>query len=522
MFKQLPKPARILVIISLSLAAISGCTSVPPNINQTESYAYSDTQDTELAITADGHLQQHPDEDAFMLLQDGVDAFVARALLAKHAERSIDAQYYAFQNDRIAKLFTVLLWEAAERGVRVRLLVDDMYMEGRDKGIIAFDSHPNIEVRIFNPFNRTFNRMTQMLYGLGTVTRRMHNKSFTVDNAMTIVGGRNIGDEYYNAAAEAAFADLDVIAIGKVVKDVSSVFDLYWNSASAYPATTLISKRPSEEEKKTLIDNLLAYSEQQKDSPYMRELLTSPLYKDIQNQKEVFYPGDAVVLADHPDKIINPRSEKSLHLTPKLEPYFDAIKHELLIVSPYFVPGKEGVEFLSGIAERGVRVRILTNSLASNDIYYVHAGYSKYRKALLRNGIEIFELNKKLSENTDRSTVSGFIEASLHAKTFLLDGDRIFIGSLNLDPRSFNENTEIGLVIDNRDITSQVKQQIGGNLEQVAYRLELTEHDDSSESLRWHGYDNGQRVTYDVDPHTTFWERFGAGLLRLLPIESQL
>ena len=514
--------ARLLAIALLALAAVSGCTILPPNVNQVESYAFTDTQDTSLAVAADRHLQKHPDEDAFMLLQNGIEAFVARAVLAQRAERSLDVQYYAYHNDLIGKLFTTLLWQAAERGVRVRLLVDDWAMEAGDKGIIAFDSHPNIEVRVFNPLNPTYGRLPQVIFGLGTVTRRMHNKSFTADNAMAILGGRNIGDEYYNANPDIAFADLDVVAIGDVVQDVSHTFDTYWNSISAYPVTTFISERPDDKEKQALIDKLLAFSEQQEDSSYIRALLSSPLYNDIQNQKEIFYPGDATVLADHPDKIINPRSKKSLHLTPKLLPYFDAVDKNLFIVSPYFVPGKEGVEFLSGIAERGVRVQVLTNSLASNDIYYVHAGYSKYRKALLRNGVEIYELNKKLAENTDRSTVSGFRAAALHAKTFLLDDDHIFVGSLNLDPRSFNENTEIGLVINNRDITSQVKQEISNNLEQTSYRLELVEHDDGTEALRWHGYDNGQPVSYRTEPHTTFWQRFGIGLLKLLPIESQL
>lgn len=224
------------LIIIVLLLLLSNCASLPENTNRNESYAFTDTQNTRLGKDVQAELKQSKAENGFVLLGSGLDAFVARAALAESAERSLDVQYYLYHNDLVGKLFTGFLWQAAERGVRVRILVDDMGLEGRDEGVIAIDSHPNIELRIFNPFDRDIGRSAQFVTGLGSVTRRMHNKSFTADNQVAILGGRNIGNEYYDADPTLEFADLDVLAIGDVVKDVSKSFDAYWNSSLAYPA----------------------------------------------------------------------------------------------------------------------------------------------------------------------------------------------------------------------------------------------------------------------------------------------
>ena len=245
------------LILFVSLLLLSNCASLPENTDRKESYAFTDTQNTTLGKDVQAEIKQGKAENGFVLLGSGLDAFVARAALAEVAERSLDVQYYLYHNDLVGNLFTGFLWQAAERGVRVRILIDDMGMSGRDEGVVALDAHPNIELRIFNPFDREISRSAQMLTGLGSVTRRMHNKSFTIDNVITIVGGRNIGNEYYDADPTLEFADLDVLVIGNVVKEVSDSFDMYWNSALAYPAKTIIKKRPSEEELQQLEDIIL-------------------------------------------------------------------------------------------------------------------------------------------------------------------------------------------------------------------------------------------------------------------------
>ena len=446
---------EILIVSFLLLA--SGCASLPDNNSRQASYALTDTDDTTFGQLAAKRIQtEGQGQDGFLLLKNGLDAFVARAILTHHAERSIDLQYYLYHSDLVGYLFMDLLVKAAERGVRVRLLIDDMDLEGRDASLIALDSHPNIELRVFNPFDRDLGRIPQYVSGFGSVTRRMHNKSFTVDNQVTVVGGRNIGNEYFDADPTLEFADLDVLAIGGVVMDVSRSFDLYWNSELSYPATTIIDERPTEEDIKGMFKRLEEYAEQHKDSDYMNALQGSDLANKMRAKKVEYIYGNAVVVYDLPEKISSDRNATELHLMTQLEPYFEGIKNELIIFSPYFVPGKEGVEFFKMLADKGVRVKILTNSLASNDVSVVHAGYSKYRKALLRAGVELYEMDKKLTrkQRKEKKGVGGSSKASLHAKSFVLDREKVFIGSLNLDPRSFYENSEIGVIIKSAEMAA--------------------------------------------------------------------
>lgn len=508
----------------LFLLLLSGCASLPDNSKRTESYAITNTLETKLGKGLQASRDQGETQDGFIILGKGLDAFVARAALAEVAERSLDVQYYLYHNDLIGHLFTAQLLRAADRGVRVRLLVDDMDMEDRDHGILAIDNHPNIEIRIFNPFDRNLSRVPQFVTGLGTLTRRMHNKSFTADNVATILGGRNIGNAYFDANPSLEFADLDVLAIGEVVKDVSSSFDLYWNNELAYPATTLIETPISDEQAHDIRNQLHAFLEQQKDLDYMQALQTSTLAKNIREDKVEFILGDAVIVVDHPDKITSSRDANELHLVSQLAPYFQNLKKELIIISPYFVPGDEGVEFFRELIDRGVRVRILTNSLSSNDVGIVHAGYAKYREALLKSGVELYEMNKKLTrkQRKEKKGVSGSSKASLHAKAFVIDRKKVFIGSLNLDPRSFYENTEIGLILSSPEVAGTMADILTEDIDHHAFRLELHTDEDGYEEILWHGSENGNPVTFDVDPYTSFWRRLGVSIMSLLPIESQL
>ena len=504
---------------------LGGCATLPSNADRTQSFALPDTSDTSLGAAVRADVVAHPGQSGFHLLERGLDAFAARAALAYRAERSIDAQYYLLHSDLAGNLFMHTLLRAADRGVRVRLLVDDMTLDERkDIGFAALDAHPNMEIRIFNPFGRESARWLQFVTRFGDVTRRMHNKSFTVDNQATIVGGRNIGNEYFDADPTLAFGDLDVLAVGPVVDQVSSAFDLYWNSAYSYPVATLLAANPGREMLAQVEQALDDFVMEHRDSDYLRALSDNPVVALIRDWDFAFDWGEARVLYDHPAKIAAERDQQLLNMSAKLRLYTNDAAEELIIFSPYFVPGQEGVARLLELRESGVRVRILTNSLASTDVGAVHAGYSKYRKPLLRGGVELYEIDKTLTraERRDKKGVEGSSKASLHAKSFVIDREQVFIGSLNLDPRSIVENTEIGILLESPDIASR----LGDWFEQIArkgaFRLVLEKDADGKEELRWYRERDGRTSIYTTEPNTGFWRRFGVGLLRLLPIESQL
>jgi putative cardiolipin synthase len=501
-----------------------GCATLPTDFDKPASYALSDTDNTLFGRGVAQKAKAHPGQSGFLLLGNGLDAFVARAVLAQYAERSIDAQYYLFHNDLVGALFVNLLLKAADRGVRVRLLVDDMDMGGRDLGAAVADAHPNMEVRFFNPFSRKAGRTSQFLTRYGSVTRRMHNKSFTVDNQVTILGGRNIGNEYFEADPDLAFADLDVLVIGPAAKQVSSSFDRYWNSELAYPVAALKGEPPTAEEIQQKRQQLDEFVAQQQDSAYLQALRNSNLASQIRSQTVRYRWGEAQVIYDQPEKLLHDFDQTQYHLSPQIAPFFDGVQKELIIFSPYFVPGKQGTAFLSGLSRRGVRVRILTNSLSSNDVGIVHAGYSKYRKELLRAGVELYEMNKKLTRNQrkEKKGAGGSSKASLHAKSFVFDGEQVFIGSLNLDPRAVEHNTEIGVVFKQKEIARGMTEWFDQNIEKIAFRLELVKNQNGSEGIRWHGVVDGEQKTFKSDPYTGFWRRFGIGFLSIFPIESQL
>ena len=514
----------ILVIWLALVFLVIGCATLPEDFDKPASYALTDTGDTLFGRGVSKQAKEHPGKSGFFLLGNGLDAFVARAVLSHYAERSIDVQYYLFHNDLVGKLLVDQLLKAADRGVRVRLLVDDMDMGGRDLGASVADAHPNMEVRFFNPFSRNVGRTSQFLTRYGSVTRRMHNKSFTVDNQVSILGGRNIGNEYFEAHPDLAFADLDVMVIGQEVKEVSASFDRYWNSELAYPVTALRGKPPTVQEiqqKRQALDDFVS---EQQDTEYMQALRNSNLANRIRARKMQYRWGEAQIVFDQPEKLLHSFDQTQYHLAPQLKPFFQGVQRELIIFSPYFVPGKEGTAALSELSQRGVRVRIITNSLSSNDVGIVHAGYSKYRKDLLRAGVELYEMNKKLSrkERKEKKGVGGSSKASLHAKSFIFDREKVFIGSLNLDPRAVLHNTEIGVVFEQAEIAEEMGKWFDENMPKIAFRLELVKNKNGSTGIRWHGVVDGEQTTLSVEPYTGFWQRFGIGFFSMFPIDSQL
>jgi len=516
--------SRVGVFLLSILEATGGCARLPENTGRKETFAFPDTEDTFLGREAARERDAHPGESGFSLLSNGLDAFVARAALSQIAERSIDVQYYLYHDDLVGRLLTWQLLQAADRGVRVRLLVDDMDLAGRDSNALILNSHPNVEVRIFNPFSRKTGRASQFVTRYGSVTRRMHNKSFTVDSQATILGGRNIGNEYFEADPDLAFADLDVLGIGPVARDVSSAFDRYWNSELAYPASILLDEHPTSESvlrARHELDELVA---SQAGANYLQALRTSALADKIRKGQVEYSFGSAVVVYDLPEKLLHDTSRKEYQLSPQLKPYVDGIRDELIIFSPYFVPGKAGTAFLADLVARGVRVRILTNSLASNDVSVVHAGYAKYRSPLLRSGVELYEMNRKRPQKSQEETksVTDSSKASLHAKSFVFDRRQVFIGSMNLDPRALIHNTEIGVVLASSEIAQEMGTWFDQNVERLAFRLELKKDESGSETLLWHGTVDGRLQTLDAEPYAGFWTRLLVRLLGVLPIDSQL
>ncbi len=515
------------LIVLIFVASLGACASarLPDNSGRIDSYVYDDSQGTSLSRAYQDQARGHEGESGFYYLANGLDAFVARAALAEVAERSIDTQYYMIHNDVVGRLFINQLFEAAERGVRVRLLVDDIDQGGRDAGMAVLDAHPNIEVRIFNPFARNVGRTGQYITGFGKQTRRAHNKSFTVDNQVTILGGRNIGDEYFNADPELAFVDIDVLSNGPVAGEVSASFDLYWNHDLSFPITTLAEELPTEAEAAQLSKEFFELVAEARGSQYMKHLRNSNLATELRDGFPEVSWGIGDVVADDPDKLTEDTDDTKYRLSEQLRPYLKSVQKELIIFSPYFVPGKGGIAYFQTLRDRGVRVRILTNSLSSTDVSAVHAGYSRYRKTLLKMGVELYELNKELSKDERDQLKKGGIgdsRASLHAKAFVLDRDWMFIGSLNLDARSVVQNTEIGVVFQSPEIAGYMGEGFDSKIDDIAFRLELLDGDTNNSQIVWHGLVDGKPQILYNDPYTSFWKRLGVGFMSILPIESQI
>ena len=513
-----------LMIIAVFMVFVSGCARLPDNSGRSTSFAVQPEMNSPIYQEALRVLNPDTDENAYLLLGDGLDAFVARALLARVAVKSIDAQYYLLHDDVVGRLFIDQLLKAADRGVRVRLLVDDMDMSGRDIGSAVLDSHPNIEVRMFNPFGRNTGRLFQYISGFNTLTRRSHNKSFTVDSIATIVGGRNIGDEYFVADPAFAFLDLDVLAVGPAAAQVAGSFDLYWNHELSYPISLLVDETPTPEQIEERKVVFKEYIEEQRDTVYFKELTESSLAQAQKGFKVELHKGKGrgQVVWDHPDKLLSYGDQSSLMMA-DLMPYLEGTERELLVISPYFIPGSAGVDFFRKLRDRGVRVVIFTNSLSSTDVSVVHAGYAKYRRELLKMGVELYELNRNLSGDQSNKKWKFYqSKASLHAKCFVIDRSLTFVGSLNLDPRSVIQNTEIGIVIKSELIATRIASFLDREIAGLAFKLELEPGFEGSSYIVWHGLVDGQKQTLKAEPYTGFWQRFMVGMMRLLPIESQL
>lgn len=452
-------------------------------------------------------------------LTDGQSAFAARVHLARTAQRSLDLQYYIWHGDLSGTLLFDEVRRAADRGVRVRILLDDNSTSGLDPVLAALDAHPGIEVRLFNPFVLRSPRFVGYFTDFRRLNRRMHNKSFTADNQATIVGGRNVGDEYFGAGEGAMFADLDLIGVGPVVADVSRSFDAYWASGSSYPASLIlpaaVGTRFEDEAQRTAADPAAArYLRAVADSDYAQALLARRLK---------FEWAPTRMAADDPAKGLGTAARDEL-LWPKLKALLGEPRRELGLVSGYFVPTAPGVEVFTRMARSGVKVMILTNALEATDVPIVHTGYAKWREPLLRAGVALYEMRgPPEGEGVERnvtalgSTGSGARGAgsALHAKTFSVDGKRLFVGSFNFDPRSANLNTELGFVVESSALALRMEQSFDALLSHHSYKVELGEDG----RLRWLERTGDRTVVHDIEPGTTWRQRAAVSVLSYLPIE---
>ena len=507
------KGGAALVLVA---AAVLGCASLPsvPPAQRGVSTAFLDTAGTRLGAAVAPLAQAHPALSGIYPLAEGRDAFAARALLAHRAERSLDLQYYIWRNDLTGVLMLDALRSAAARGVRVRLLLDDNNTAGLDPTLLALDRDPNIEVRLFNPFVLRTWRSLGYLTDFARLNRRMHNKSFTVDNQVTIVGGRNIGDAYFGAADDVLFADLDVMAIGPAVQAVSQDFDRYWNSPSAYPIAALVDAAAID-----AAPALAGRAEALRKTPaaqaYLQALRTLPFVEQLAQRRLPLEWGGARLVSDDPDKVRG-AGQAQARVGVRLRALLGEPQRQLDLVSPYFVPGKETTAALASIAANGAAVRVLTNSLEATDVVAVHAGYVKWRRELLRAGVALYELRREGSEQKQqRDGGFGSSGSSLHAKTFAVDRRRIFVGSFNLDPRSLDLNTEMGLVIESPALASALDKRLSEAMPGHAYEVRLG----ADGKLVWIEQTGQGVLEYKDEPGAGFWTRAGVRILSWLPID---
>ena len=495
---------------------MNGCASLPQNDQLSQSRAYTDTEATQIGEYIQAALEQHEQtESGFYPLSNGLDALVARLALMDAAQKSIDVQYYLYHNDLVGQLFTKRLLMAADRGVRVRLLLDDLRSSDKDRMLPILNQHPLIEVRLFNPIpDRGLLRNLNLITDFDRVNRRMHNKAFVVDNQIAIIGGRNIGDEYFDASV-VQFSDLDMMQIGHTVPDISSDFDNYWNSQHSFPVDRVVhTRRVSDKHRKALFQKLEYTMQTQEARLYLERLNDAPIVNKLLNGRLEWFWGEAYVYADAPEKIEWSALNDSVHLVPQLEPYLDQARHQVIMVSAYFVPGEEGVAFLRSLVERGIHVIVVTNSLASTDVALVHAGYRQYRSELLDIGVELIEMKPRVKEKKNWITGSSS-RSSLHAKTYIIDDELVFVGSLNLDPRSIYLNTENGVIYRSPSLLAYMKEQMLSTEQNLFWRLRK-----NGDTIEWV---NGRgEVDSTTDPETSWWLRSSIRLMSLLPIESQL
>ena len=508
---------QFIVIPSLTLLlAWCGCSSVDFDYPKETSTAFEADPERLLweGVTDPPEGQAH-----FHMIPDGIDALALRMLLAEKAQQTIDVQYYLIHEDIVGYAFIGALMKAADRGVRVRLLVDDNMTQGFERVFAALESHPNFELRIFNPFSRRSLRVLDGMTDFSRVNRRMHNKTFIVDNEYVIIGGRNIASEYFGANEFERFSDLDVMAVGPVVGEASSMFDSYWNHQLSLPVPAFYRHRMDGEVMlKSLqeeIDNVLNDKD---DRAAYRQAAKERYDYFAQSDSSIFTMAPYQLVFDSPDKAEKDLADEALSIRAPLRAAVESAKEELIIVSPYFIPLKQTIKDLIAIDKSGVRIIVVTNSLKANNHLLVHSGYAPVRKPLLRGGVEMYEARYDINVAGSQYVATEKTITTLHTKAFIVDREKIFVGSFNFDPRSAYINTESGVIIDSPEIVGPLVERFEEIIPAQAYELFLSERG----HLTWRTEIGGEIVEYKTDPEASLFQRMLAGMLGWLPIDRQL
>jgi len=442
----------------------------------------------------------------------------ARIQLAGRARYSLDVQYYQIAADRTGRLFMRTLRDAALRGVRVRLLVDDLYTVGGDPMFAGLAAFPNVEVRLFNPFccgrQGIANKYMASIADFTRLNHRMHNKLFIADGAVAVMGGRNIADEYFTRSATANFVDMDVFLVGPVVRRLASIFDVYWNSPQAYPVEAILRDPADGEQARRAFDHLVDDGEQMMSVavPPFDILGYGPISDDLDSGRLGLVWGTAVAFADQPAKVMATSDEMARSMSVQMN-IMDRVMlstSDVVISSPYFIPGRMGVQEFSDLRKRNVKVAILTNSLASNDEPLVHHGYARYRVELLRTGVDLYELSPTRIRHNERLQLPGQSLGRLHAKTAVIDQSTVYIGSMNLDPRSESTNTELGLLAECPELAREVIRVINVSKLQSSYRLRFAA---DGQNLEWLATDDQGEVVFSQEPEVSPFMRLQSILL---------
>jgi len=509
---------RSLGVLALAMALLQGCRSLPSLASRPGSAVLAETSDTRLGRAVAADVAAHPGLSGIVTLEGGRESFAARTLLADAADRTLDVQYYIWHDDLAGRLLLGSMLRAADRGVRVRLLLDDNNSSASlDRLLAALGTHPRIEVRLFNPFLLRGWHLAGYLTDFSRLNRRMHNKAFTVDNQVTLIGGRNVGNEYFGASDDVTFIDLDALAVGPVVNAVSRDFDRYWASASAYPVGSLLSA-PGPDALAEVSRQLNALRGDPTAQAYAQAGSRQPVVRALLEHRLALEWAPVRVISDDPAKALDAAHPEAGFL-PQLEKVLGAPRRELELVSPYFVPTAAGTRYLADLTRRGVKVSVLTNSLEATDVIAVHAGYAKWRKQLLRAGVALYEAKRELDSPRARARHRlGSAPSSLHAKTVAIDRERIFIGSFNFDPRSALLNTEIGFVIDSPTLAASLADGFAGDIRENTYEVRLDPHG----LLIWIEHKGDLEIVHHHEPGAGFWRKLGARFLSWLPIESLL
>ena len=483
-----------------AVSVLAGCAGLPRHVQKTPSVAFQQPETTTLGrIVAADELGKNL--SGFRLLPSGEAALASLIALADHAERTLDIQYYIIHEDESTRTLLHHVRLAADRGVRVRVLVDDLNTAGEDRRFMHLSSHANVEVRVFNPFTAgrfsTWTRFIASATDIRRINHRMHNKLFVADDALAITGGRNIGDQYFTLDPRSNFVDLDVVAAGAIVPQLSVSFDQFWNSKYAIPIASVASSVDAEAKSPPPIEAQLSESD-----TWLEQQL------DAQKLQLIWAP--ATVLADRPAKIASETSpDEELTIANDITALMGTAKQDLSIISPYFIPGKQGVALIATLVASGVKVRILTNSLASTDSPLVDIGYARYRVPLLKLGVDLREMRPKLGQKHTRFHPFRSSNASLHAKALVIDQKIVFIGSLNMDERSAKINSELGLVISSAEIAREVTGLLDDLSTDGSYKLQLDQHG----RVEWVSGDGATQKVWHREPETSRTERIWLSLL---------